>query len=196
MTSENDLTNNPFTNYRLDVTFFHPPTNTTYKVAGYYAADGNAANTGSKEGNVWYVHLAPNQIGTWYYTIDFQMGSFLAIKAGGSGTPVTPAHGMTGQFNILPTDKTGRDHRGKGRMLYVNKHHFQFAETKEFFLKAGADRYVHFFSLFDCNDNGDMLRPTSHSPNRISTVQKISWLMKPSTILPTMGIDVNHGPHT
>ena len=147
MTQENDLTNNPFTNYRLDVTFLHSLTQTTYKVPGYYATDGDSANTGAKEGNLWHVHFAPDQVGEWTYTIDFQMGSFIAIQATGVGTPVTPAHMMTGKFNILGTDKTGRDHRGKGRLEYVGKHHFQFQETKEYFLKAGSDRYV-YSSLF------------------------------------------------
>ena len=141
-TFENDLTNNPFTNYRLDVTFVHPLTGTTYKVPGYYATDGNAANTGAKEGSVWYVHFAPDHIGTWTYTIDFQSGIFIAIQANQVGVPVTPAHQMNGTINILATDKTGRDHRGKGRLEYVGKHHFQFQETKEYFLKAGSDRYA------------------------------------------------------
>ena len=36
---------NPFLNYRMNVAFTHPATGTTYIVPGYYAADGNAANT-------------------------------------------------------------------------------------------------------------------------------------------------------
>ena len=39
---------------------------------------------------------------------------------------------------MLLTDKTGRDHRGKGRLRYVGRHHLQFANG-EYFLKAGAD---------------------------------------------------------
>ena len=140
MTSENDTNNNPFTNYRLDVTFVHTVTGTSYKVPGYYATDGDAANTSEKDGNVWYVHFAPDEIGTWTYTIDFKTGLIIAVQPNQVGAPVFPAHMMTGTFNILDTDKTGRDHRGKGRLKYVGRHHFQFQETKEYFLKAGSDR--------------------------------------------------------
>ena len=50
-----------------------------------------------------------------------------------------PFDGQTGTFTIAPTDKTGRDFRAKGRLAYVGRHYLQFAGTKEFFLKAGAD---------------------------------------------------------
>lgn len=140
MTSENDLNDNPFTNYRLDVTFFHPATSKLYKVPGYYATDGDSANTGEKDGNIWHVHFAPDQTGEWVYTIEFVKGLFVAIQPNQVGAPVFPAHLTTGTINILPTDKTGRDHRGKGRLSYVGRHHFRFQETLEYFLKAGSDR--------------------------------------------------------
>ena len=149
MSEENHL-DNPFTNYRLDVTFVHTLTGTTYKIPGYYAADGDAANTGAKAGNIWHVHFAPDHTGEWTYAIDFQGGvTFMAIQVQTQGTPVTPAHQTTGTFNIENTDKTGRDHRGKGRLRYVGKQHMQFQETGEYFLKAGSDRYAKIFSWID-----------------------------------------------
>jgi len=42
---------NPFTDYRLDVTFSKG--NKQYIVPGYYAADGNAAHTSADAGNKW-----------------------------------------------------------------------------------------------------------------------------------------------
>ena len=36
---------NPFLNYRFNVTFTHNGTGTSYTVPGYFAADGNAANS-------------------------------------------------------------------------------------------------------------------------------------------------------
>jgi hypothetical protein len=48
-------------------------------------------------------------------------------------------HGLTGSFIVEPTDKTGDDFRAKGRLNYVGRHHLQFAETGEWFLKAGVD---------------------------------------------------------
>ncbi|NJK37256.1 MAG: DUF5060 domain-containing protein [Oscillatoriales cyanobacterium RM1_1_9] len=61
-TSETDSLN-PFLDYRLDVTFTNGEKN--YGVPGYYAADGDAAETSAAEGNKWRVHFTPDEIGTW-----------------------------------------------------------------------------------------------------------------------------------
>ena len=42
-------------------------------------------------------------------------------------------------FTITETDKTDRDFRAHGRLQYVGKDHLQFAGSKQYFLKAGAD---------------------------------------------------------
>ena len=135
-----DGTPNPFTDYRLDVTFTHDKTGLTYKVPGYFAADGNAANTSATSGNKWRAHLAPDHVGKWNYTVSFRHGKDVAVSAdANAGEPVTDIDGMTGTLDIAATDKSGRDFRGKGRLDYVGKHHLQFAGNKEFFLKAGVD---------------------------------------------------------
>jgi hypothetical protein len=134
---------NPFTDYNVMVRFVHTATNKVYTVPGYFAADGNAAETSAKEGTQWFVHFAPDQTGIWTYTVDFKKGRNIATQTNQISTNVTPAHGFQGVINIQPTDKTGRDHRGKGRLIYSSKkHHYQFAQTGEYFLKAGTDRYV------------------------------------------------------
>jgi hypothetical protein len=157
MTSET-LDNNPFTNYRLDVTFQHHgfssnSTTVAVVVPGYYAADGNAANSGADSGNVWLVHFAPNHVGMWTWTANFTQGTNVAqtllldddssssTTTNGGDTTLSAGYfdGASGSFNVTPTEKTGRDHRGKGRLQYVGKHHLRFAETGEYFLKAGAD---------------------------------------------------------
>jgi Domain of unknown function (DUF5060) len=59
----------PFTDYCLDVTFTHNNSDNNNKkhviVPGYYAADGNAANTHATSGNVWLVHFTPDLMGRW-----------------------------------------------------------------------------------------------------------------------------------
>jgi hypothetical protein len=50
-----------------------------------------------------------------------------------------PLHGMTGEFRVAASDKRGRDLRAHGRLCYGGKHYLQFAGTKQYFLKAGAD---------------------------------------------------------
>ena len=128
---------NPFTDYRLNVTFTNG--NRTYVVPGYYAADGNAANSGADSGNKWRVHFAPDAAGTWTFEASFRTGDMVAVAdAANAGSP-TGFDGQRGSFTIGETDKTGRDHRGKGRLQYVNEHYLRHAETGEYFLKIGAD---------------------------------------------------------
>ena len=76
-TSE-QATPNPFMDYRLIVTFTGP-SDQLYVVPGYYAADGDAANTSADAGNKWRVHFAPDQTGTWEYQVSFRKGENIAV---------------------------------------------------------------------------------------------------------------------
>ncbi len=131
-------TPNPFADYRLNVTFTNG--SATYLVPGYYAADGDAGNSSAAGGNKWKVHFAPDAIGTWTYTASFRSGTNIAVNANATaGASAGFMDGKSGTFTIAATDKSGRDLRGKGRLKYVGEHYLQFAETKEYFLKQGAD---------------------------------------------------------
>ncbi|MCS7238719.1 MAG: DUF5060 domain-containing protein [Thermoguttaceae bacterium] len=134
---ERDSDPNPFTDYSLTVAFRHESGEPIYLVPGYFAADGNAAETSAEAGNVWRAHFAPDKTGRWSYRILFLAGKHVAI--GGAGVPLAPYHGQTGFFVVEETDKAGRDFRAKGRLAYVGKHHLQFLGSGEYFLKAGAD---------------------------------------------------------
>jgi hypothetical protein len=141
---------NPFLYYRTDVTFTHPATNTTFVVPGYYAADGKAANTSASEGSKWLVHFAPNQTGQWNYQVSFRQGDNIAVSDDrNAGQNAGFCDGQKGSFTVAASDKTGRDFRGKGILQYVGKHHLQFADSKEFFLKAGADAPENLLSYAD-----------------------------------------------
>lgn len=140
-------TPNPFTDYRLDVEFTNG--DQKFLLPGYYAADGNAANSSADSGSTWRVHFAPNKTGEWTYKAKFTTGTNVAI--GENGKSAGHFDGTTETFQIAPTDKTGRDFRAHGRLSYVGKHHLQFEGSKEFFLKAGADAPENFlaYSGFD-----------------------------------------------
>jgi hypothetical protein len=145
-----DGTPNPFLDYRMQVTFRHPETGLTYHVPGYFAADGDAANTSATSGNKWRAHLAPDRVGKWSYIVSFRAGPNVAISdSPEAGTPVAGVDGLSGSFEIAKTDKSGRDLRGKGRLEYVGKHHLRFAATGEFFLKAGVDAPENFLAYKD-----------------------------------------------
>lgn len=132
-------TPNPFLDYRMNVTFSHAASGTTYVVPGHFAADGQAAETSASAGDRWRAWLSPDHVGTWRWSISFRTGSDVAISLDPvAGAPLAPFDGLRGSIEVLESDKTGRDHRGKGRLGYVNRHHLQFGD-ETWFLKAGAD---------------------------------------------------------
>ncbi|MDA2925256.1 DUF5060 domain-containing protein [Acidobacteria bacterium AH-259-L09] len=148
-TSE-DADQNPFLHYRLNVRFTHGQSGRTYLVPGYFAADGNAAETGSKAGRKWRAHFTPDQLGTWTYQVSFRQGQFIAVSdMPNAGEAAGFMDRETSSFEIGPTDKSGRDFRAKGRLQYVGKHHLRFAHTGEYFLKFGADAPENFLAYAD-----------------------------------------------
>ena len=146
MTNET-ATPNPFADYRLDVKFTHELSGKEYLVPGYYAADGNAANTGASSGPVWLVHFTPDETETWAWEATFVSG--VNVAQNGGGISAGYFDGANGAFVVDETDKTGRDHRGKGRLQYVGEHHLRFNGTGEYFLKAGADSPESFLQYED-----------------------------------------------
>jgi hypothetical protein len=135
---ERDTEPNPFTDYRMTVTFAHESGAPRYAVPGYFAADGNAAHTSAEAGTQWRAHLSPDKPGRWLYAVSFVRGRH-AAAGGAGGEPLQPFDGQAGSFSVEPTDKSGRDFRGRGRLEYVGQRYLRFAGSGEYFLKAGAD---------------------------------------------------------
>ncbi|MEX2142430.1 MAG: DUF5060 domain-containing protein [Pirellulales bacterium] len=136
---ETDSDPNPFTDYRMTVTFRHESGSPEYKVPGYFAADGNAANTSASQGNKWRAHLSPDKAGQWNYEVSFVRGKYAAFDDSARGERIESADGLRGAFKVERSDKTGRDFRGRGRLQYVGERYLKFAQSDEFFLKAGPD---------------------------------------------------------
>lgn len=140
---------NPFLNYRLDVVFTNG--SQTYAVPGFYAADGNAAETSATSGNIWQVRFTPDATGEWKYTVSFKKGKDIAVAdiykiAASAGF----MDGQSGTFTITDSDKSGKDNRAKGRLKYVGESYLKFEETGKYFIKLGVDApenllgYAHF----------------------------------------------------
>ena len=168
--AETDQDPNPFTDYNLTVTFRHSSGAPSYKVPGYFAADGNAANTSAKSGNKWRAHFAPDTAGEWTYTVAFAQGKHAALDGGGK--PLAPFDGQNGTFRVSPTDKSGADFRAKGRLTYVGKHHLQFAGTREYFLKAGPDAPE---TLLACSDFDDTVALKKNAPLKTWAPHARDW---------------------
>ena len=139
---------NPFRDYRLNVTFTHEASGKSFEVPGYFAADGNAANTSATSGNKWRVHFTPAETGRWTYVASFRTGTDVAVALGQAGTPAA-FDGERGSFTVTETDKSGADFRAKGRLQEVGQHYLQFAGTKEYFVKAGAGSPENFLAFAD-----------------------------------------------
>lgn len=69
---------NPFLDYRLTVRFTQG--NKIYRIPGYFAADGQAGESGATRGNQWRVHFVPAAPGRWQYTAEFVTGKDIAIQ--------------------------------------------------------------------------------------------------------------------
>lgn len=125
---------NPFTDYRLNVTFTHPGTNTTYTVPGFYDGDG----AGGGVGNTWRVRFSPDQAGDWDYSASFRTGTNVAIDlAPTAGTP-TSFDGNTGGFSVSTLDTTAPGFLSQGRLEYAGGHYLKFRDGG-YFIKGGTD---------------------------------------------------------
>jgi Domain of unknown function (DUF5060)/Putative collagen-binding domain of a collagenase len=145
--SSEDAVPNPFTDYRMDVSFAHPETGLRYRVPGYFAADGSAANSSAAAGDRWRAHLSPDHAGLWTYAVSFRAGPGVAVAADpGAGAPLAPFDGLAGSFRIAETRGPGGDPRARGRLQYVGAHQLRFAGTGEWFLKMGADSPENFLA--------------------------------------------------
>ncbi|HEX7862580.1 MAG TPA: DUF5060 domain-containing protein [Verrucomicrobiae bacterium] len=137
--SEKDNDPNPFLDYRFEVIFRHESGSPEYTVPGYFAADGNAGHSSATSGKHWRVHLSPDKVGVWNYTLRFKKGKNAAIDDDAKTESVLPIHRRTGKFTVTASNKKDRDFRGKGRLEYVGEHYLKFAGDGEYFLKVGAD---------------------------------------------------------
>ena len=151
--SSETATPNPFTNYRLDVTFTHG--NQTVVVPGFYAADGDAANSSAESGSIWQVHFSPNEEGEWSYKASFRAGQDVAIATDPMAGEPTAFDGASGSFTVLPSDKGGQDLRHHGLLQYVGEHHYRFAGSGTYYLKGGADSPENFLAYDEIDGTFD-----------------------------------------
>jgi len=150
---------NPFLDYAMSVTFTHESGTPVYTVPGYFAADGNAAETSASSGNKWRAHLSPDKTGGWTWEVTFLAGVDVSVNEEVSGQPYYPYHGLKGSFEVDATDKTGRDFRACGRLQYINHNYLRFAGNGQYFLKAGSDSPETLLAYADFDDTETMMVP-------------------------------------
>lgn len=135
---------NPFTDYRLDAEFTNGTS--SFVVPGYFAADGNAAETSANSGNKWRVKFCPPAPGEWTYRVSFAKGRNIAISDNtGSALKLYP-DGVTGTLEISGTDDNTPGFLSKGRLKYDGTRYLKHEGTDEIFLKGGADSPENFLA--------------------------------------------------
>ena len=152
---------NPFTESRLNVAFSN--TGRTIVVPGYYAADGNALESGRQAGPVWRVHFTPDEEGVWQYRVSFRTGPNVAINSEEDAGQAAAFDGLSGSIDIGPADPHAPGFLAKGVLRHVGQRYPQFAETGEFFLKGGADSPENFLAFADFDQTPPTHRYEPHA---------------------------------
>lgn len=130
---------NVFSDVRLECVFRHAGGNVSAVVQGFYAADGDAAETGAAAGRVWRCMFTPWLQGEWTWAASCVRGADVAVGAAG-GERVAP-DGKGGRFVVgpVPAERDARDGRAKGRLRYVGRRYLRFEGDGEWFLSGGND---------------------------------------------------------
>ncbi len=160
---------NPFLDYRLTVTFSHETSGTAYHVPGFFAADGNAANSSASSGNVWQARFMPDETGEWRYEASLRKGKDIALVQDGSAGEPVELRPAKGTFHVAESDKSAPDFRARGGLKYVGQHYLQFAETGEYFIKGGADSPENFLAYYEFDQTYRMDANTREGEAKVQT---------------------------
>lgn len=145
--SETDFRPNPFLDYRLEVTFTNG--SKSYKVPGFFAADGNAAETSANAGNQWQVNFVPDEAGTWNYRVSFRSGKNISISNEANEGKTLVPDDLSGSFQVAETDQHASGFQAKGRIVYTGERYLKFSGSGEYFLKNGADSPENFLAYIE-----------------------------------------------
>ena len=143
-----DADANPFLDYRLSVVFTHAETRETYIVPGFYAADGQAADTSASAGPLWRVRFTPTEPGLWQWRANFRTGPNVALDFTEEGQPA-PFDNATGEFTAAPAPAHAR-----GFLRWHREHYLRFDDGR-YFLKGGADSPENFLAYFEFDGTTD-----------------------------------------
>ncbi len=166
-TSETDR-DNPFLNYRLSVVFKNETE--SYLVRGFYAADGNAAETSANHGNIWKVRFTPDQVGKWNYQAMLHHGDSVALNTNIKEGELVAINGDKGEFLVVPSDKQSPDFRANGRLV-AHQGFYKFQTSDKYWIKGGTNSPENLLGYKDFD--GTYRMDTSNREGEASTDNKI-----------------------
>ncbi len=158
---------NPFTDARMQVHFVHPASGSTYEVPGFFAADGDAANSSSKQGNAWRVNFTPDQAGDWLFLVSFRTGPFVSIDLDPFAGSPSSIDGYSGSFYVAPSSTSETGFHRQGRLEYVGQGYKRFRDTGEYYLKGGADSPENFLGYYEFDSTFDIGGPPNALNNSV-----------------------------
>jgi hypothetical protein len=144
---------NPFLDYRLNVTFRNRTR--IYVIPGYFAADGNAAETSTTSDNQGRVHFVRDETGEWEYRVSFRQGREVAVATDENAGQCVSPDGLTGHLRIGPSDKSGRDHQANGMLRYLGKHYARYQGSGEYFIQVGSQSPENFLAYHEFDGTVD-----------------------------------------
>jgi len=140
---------NPFSDIRLD--WIISKGDKTWTVPGYFAACGEASNTGCTSGNIWRAHFIPSELGEYEWAIRFRQGADIAIR-NPAGTPME-GDGLEGEFTV---DRHSDDPiTARGILSYTGEPYYRYSGDNSLFFKFGPDAPENMlaYSDFDATPN-------------------------------------------
>jgi len=151
---------NPFLDYALWVNFENG--DEKFSVPGYFAADGDAANSSADSGNKWQVKFSPNLEGIWEFEAYLAEGTDIGIALNPMDEKKKAIWRSTGSFEISPADSTATGFYRTGKLAYVGKHYLEESETGKTFLKNGVGSPETFLAYYEFD--GTFKKNGAHTP--------------------------------
>ncbi|MEZ5367103.1 MAG: DUF5060 domain-containing protein [Bryobacterales bacterium] len=150
-----DADPNPFRDYRLSFAFEHAASGTSVEVPGYFAADGDAAESSASAGGVWRAVLLPSKTGEWTYRASFRTGPDVALSEDLSDGAAAGFDGASGSFTIHEPKGDAPGFYAQGLLEYTGERYLRFAGSGRYFLKGGADSPENFLGYADFDQTYD-----------------------------------------
>ena len=102
-------------------------------IPGFFAADGNAAESSARSGNQWCVHARGFAAGTYTGEVFFEQGEGLALRQNSIRGEALPGHGEKVTFTVNALQKVD------GWLEYENSPYPRFSESGKMYLKSGTN---------------------------------------------------------
>jgi len=153
---------NPFLDLRMTVTWTHDESGAVVQVPGHFAADGDAAESGATEGDVWRAFFVPERPGRWRYEVSLEQGPKLALDPNAEGHPAQ-GDGQAGVIIVEPNPAA------KGILRHEDGRYPTFSGDGTVFLKGGADSPENFLGYADFDGTRSLIRAGQHRQGEADT---------------------------